>query len=199
MTATSTARNRTAIGIRCHSGWAAVIVAHGNRLKIEILERRRIELCDPKIEGSKQPFHFAEPMAFADAQGFIARCRSSTDGLARKAFAGLAPDGVAGCAVLCASARKLPPLKGILASHALIHAAEGEFYRDAVCRAAERAGIPVVRIREKDVLVQASDCTRLQEAMLAERLASLGKRVGPPWTTDQKLATLAAWCVLAVN
>ena len=176
-----------------------MIVAHGNRLEIEILERRRIELCDPKIAGSKQPFHFSEPMAFSDAQAFIARCRSSTDALARKAFAGLAPNDAAGCAVLYASTRKLPPLKDILASHALIHAAEGEFYRDAVCRAAERAKMPVVRIRERDVLRQASDQTRLEEAELARRLAGLGKVLGPPWTVDQKLAALAAWCVLTVR
>jgi hypothetical protein len=194
---------RAALGLRAHSGWAAAILVCGSASDIAIVERRHVELCDPAVEGSKQPFHHAEPMAFARADAFIARCRKSTDVLAAAALAGLMEIVVAqklklaGCGVLSASGRPLPALKEILASHALIHAAEGEFYRDALARACSRENIAVVRIREREALRQACDQLHQPEAKLKERLASLGRSLGPPWTQDQKLAALAAWSLLA--
>ena len=196
-------KQRAALGLRAHSGWAAAILVCGSASDIAIVERRRVELCDPAIEGSKQPFHHAEPMAFPRAEAFIARCRKSTDALAVAAIAGLLEIvaaqklKLAGCGVLSASGRALPSLKQILASHALIHAAEGEFYRDALARACARERIAVVRIRERDALRQASDQLHRPEAKMQERLVSLGKSLGPPWTQDQKLAALAAWSLLA--
>lgn len=194
---------RAALGLRAHSGWAAAILVCGTASDIAIVERRPVELCDPGIEGSKQPFHHAEPLAFPRADAFIARCRKSTDALAAAALAGLLEIvaaqklKLAGCGVLSASGRPLPPLKEILASHALIHAAEGEFYRDALARACARERIAVVRIREREALRQACDQLHRPEAKMKERLASLGKSLGPPWTQDQKLAALAAWSLLA--
>jgi hypothetical protein len=195
--------SRAALGLRTHSGWAAAILACGSADNVDVIERRRIELCDPAIEGSKQPFHHAEPMAFARAEAFLERCRKSTEALAASAIAALIDCAVerklklVGCGVLSASGRALPSLKEILASHALIHAAEGEFYRDALAQAAAHAKLPVTRIREREALRQAGDQLRRPEAKLKEKLASLGKSLGPPWTEDQKLATLAAWILLA--
>jgi hypothetical protein len=195
--------SRAALGLRTHSGWTAAILACGSADKVDVIERRRIELCDPAIEGSKQPFHHAEPMTFARADAFLGRCRKSTDALAASAITALIDCAgerklrLVGCGVLSASGRALPSLKEVLASHALIHAAEGEFYRDALAQAATHAKLPVTRIREREALRQAADQLRRPEAKLKEKLASLGKSLGPPWTEDQKLATLAAWILLA--
>jgi hypothetical protein len=202
MTATSKARN-AALGIRCHSGWAAAILLCGNRHAVTVLDRRRLQLCDSEAEGAKQPYHHAEPMAFAEAESFIRRCREKTEALARAAiaeimdFAGAQKLALTACSVLSASGRKLPPLKEILASHALIHAAEGEFYRAAVATACEQSGIAVLRVREADALRQASDQLGLSEGQVTERLMLIGKALGPPWTADQKLAALGAWLALA--
>ncbi len=201
MTATSAGR-KAALGMRCHSGWAAVILVAGTRERVEILDRRGVQLCDPAIEDSKQPFHAAEALPFARAEAFIRRCRDATEALANRALEDLLviaeANGrkLAGCGILSASGRKLPPLRDILASHALIHAAEGEFYRDAMATACERAKLPVVRIREREAFRQASDQIGLPESHLKQRLAALGKALGPPWTADQKLATLGGWIAL---
>ena len=201
MTVTSKGR-KAALGVRCHSGWATVILVAGSREDIEIADRRRIELCDPDIHGSKQPFHEAEPMPFTRAEGFIARCRASTEALARGAIhdvVALAASRklkLTACGVLSASGRALPPLRDILASHMLIHAAEGEFYRDAVARACERMRIPILRIRERDALRQACDAIVLSEVRIRNRLFEFRKTLGAPWTEDEKLATLAAWITL---
>src|SRR5258708_3996478 len=53
-------RNQAAaLGFRAHSGWAVGVVVTGSRSNLEVLERRRIEIADAAIPGSKQPYHAA--------------------------------------------------------------------------------------------------------------------------------------------
>jgi len=190
------------LGVRAHSGWAATILLGGSREAPEILDRRRVELCDPKIAGSKQPFHEAEPMDFAKAQSFIARCTASSAALADKAVSELREraktrgHALAGCCLITASGRALPELKKILASHSLIHAAEGEFYRDAVAGACARARIKSDRVKEREIMEWAASRIGIADTKLKSRIDAMGKELGPPWTADQKLATLAAWLTL---
>ena len=201
MTATSKLPERAALGVRVHSGWAAAILLSGPAEAPQILDRRRISLCDPAIEGSKQPFHHAEPMAFAAAERFISHCAKSTQGRARSAIRALAKTAAAhrceltGCGILAASGRALPGLKSILASHSLIHAAEGEFYRDAIARACARAQIAISRVKARDV--ESWTGARVGERALKSATVAFGRALGPPWTADEKLATMIAWLVLA--
>jgi hypothetical protein len=192
----SSPRSQTvAVGVRAHSGWAAYVLLAGDPREPDIVARGRMILCDPKIHGSKQPFHEAEPMPFAAAKAFIARCTASTAKLAAAALDGLdrAP---ASCCVLTASGRPLPDLKGILASHATIHSAEGEFYRDAIAVACDRRSIPVRRLRERDVEAELLNLP-VEAAAAKARLTQFGRQVGAPWTQDEKLSALGAWLMLA--
>ena len=187
---------RAAMGVSTHSGWAAFAVLAGNPREPDIIERGRMVLCDARVPGSKQPFHHAEPMSFSDAEKFIAACKDSTAKLAREAVSALVHAHVRSCCVLAASGRPLPGLKDILASHSYIHAAEGEFYRDAVATACEAAGITVRRIRGR-AMDEEMDMLALPRAVARERLAAFGKAVGSPWTQDEKLSALGAWLMLA--
>jgi hypothetical protein len=157
-------------------------------------------LCDPTIDGSKQPFHHAEPMPFATAEQFIERCRASSQALADRAMDSIVSSHgrLRGCCVLTASGRPLPLLREILASHALIHAAEGEFYRDVVSGAAGRKHIPTERVREKE-LPELSEQLPVNERMRREALERFGKKVGSPWRQDEKLAAMAAWFALSMR
>lgn len=201
MTGHSTARESgAALGVRCHSGWAAFVVLKGPIEKPEISERGRIQLCDQTVEGSKQPFHTAEPMAFAAAEAFIGKCRRSTDAFADVALKEIvARHGrLRGCCLLTASGRPLPALRAVLASHSLIHAAEGEFYRDAMAGAASRLDIAVHRVRDRD-LEEAAEAILVPTRSRNERVQAFGKLVGPPWGQDEKRSVVAAWLVLAAR
>ena len=189
---------RAALGVRAHSGWAAYVVLGGKIDTPQILMRGRMELCDVSINGSKQPFHEAEPMPFDEGSRFIARCSKATAALADKALAQILREvsPLAACFVLTASGRALPELRAILASHALIHAAEGEFYRDAVVAACARSKIPTERVRERDIDA-AADRLPGNQAARRQRLDAFGKQVGTPWRQDEKLSALAAWLALA--
>jgi hypothetical protein len=191
---------RIALGVRSHSGWAAYVLLGGRASLPTLLARGRMELCDPSISGAKQPFHTAEPMAFPDGERFIGECARATAAFAERALMGFVRQhgAISACCVLTASGRPLPDLKSILASHALIHAAEGEFYRDAIVHAAEKSGISVERLRERD-MVAASERLPGTETERKVRLEEFGRQVGPPWRQDEKLSALAGWMALAAR
>lgn len=178
---------RTALGLRAHSGWAAVVAVAGTADSPCVLDRQRIVIADPEMAGSKQPYHAAAELPPAKAAEFVRRAVESSRALALAALkatvASLASQGhaVVGCAILAGSGRSLPGLAGILAAHPLIHTAEGEMFREVLVWAAEQCHIPVTRIREKEI-----------DATVLESMAPLGKAIGPPWTQDQKYAAAAA-------
>jgi hypothetical protein len=192
---------RAALGFRVHSGWAALVTVAGS--PPVVIDRRRVEIADPAIAGSVQPFHAAEELAPAQAERLIQRCRESTQGLARGALRAAvdrlrqAGHEVVGCGVLLGSGRPLPSLPQILASHALIHTAEGEFFRDAVVDAGCHCGLAITGVKERDLLVRASADLHASVEELQRRLAELGRAIGPPWQQDQKQAALVAWLALS--
>ena len=191
---------RISLGVRSHSGWAAYVLLGGRPSAPSLLARGRLELCDPSLAGSKQPFHTAEPLPYPSAERFIRQCEQATAKLAEKSLKEIARTNgaISACCVLTASGRPLPDLKGILASHALIHAAEGEFYRDAIARAAEKLGLGVERLRERDI-VAAGNRLPGTESERKARLEEFGRQVGPPWRQDEKLSALAAWMALTAR
>ena len=104
---------------------------------------------------------------------------------------------IVGSAVLLASGRPLPSLAKILASHPLIHTAEGEFFHHAVSKACEVLKISVTAIRERELEERAKTAFGNAASRVQRRISSLGSSLGPPWTKDHKTAALAAAMILA--
>jgi hypothetical protein len=194
---------KAAIGFRVHSGWSAqVVMAAGPRWPV-VIDRRRIELADAAIPGSMQPYHAAEPMKLKDAEAHIQRSIDQARLLAQRALHAAIDEvrksghEVAGCGILLASGRPAPTLASILASHALIHTAEGELFRDALKYASERCKLPVTEVKERDLFERAAAALRIPCGELQRRVAEMGRAIGPPWRQDQKLAALVGWLALA--
>jgi len=190
---------RAAVGLRAHSGWAAVVVVAGTLEEPVVLDRRRLVLADEgALPGSKQPYHAAEPKTLEKAAAFLARCEESSRSLARAALGRiverLRDDGRSPtrCGLLLSAARALPALPATLASHALIHVADGEHFRNALAEAAGACGLEVRRVRERDVAASLGE----SPARVDDYLARQPRVLGPPWAQDQKLAALAAWYAL---
>jgi hypothetical protein len=168
-----------------------MVVAAGSIDAVRVLERRRVVIADPELRGSKQPYHAAAELPFAEGEALVRTAIESSRGLAAEAITAtvkaLRGQGheVAGCGVVLGSGKALPGLDKILASHALIHTAEGEMFREALVWAAKECGLAVAGVREKEL-----------DAAWLERIGSLGRLIGPPWTQDEKYATVAALRVL---
>lgn len=174
----------------------------GNAAAAEILKRSRIDIVDQTLAGAVQPYHFAQGQPLAAAERHLTNCAASSERLAFERLHKAADEirhgraAIAGCAILMASGRPLPELSKILGSHPLIHTAEGEFFRQAFWRATERLKIQVTGFRERDLKQQARKVLGGAAAELDRTIATLGKVIGPPWTADQKMATLAALLLL---
>jgi hypothetical protein len=194
---------RAAIGIRPHSGWAAAIVVAGMPGALEVVDRRKIAITSPAVRGSSQPYHFAKDLDLPDAELYLARCAASAEELALEGLREMISEAtqsenkVESCALLLAAGRPLPELEKILAVHALIHTAEGEFFRQSFRDAARRLKLPVVGVRERDLEASAGARFGVRAEGLRREIAGLGKTLGPPWTADQKNACLAALLALA--
>jgi hypothetical protein len=199
----ATSRVSIGLGFRVHSGWAAVVTVKDPAGSPTIVDRRRIELADPAIKGSVQPFHAVAALDLAAAQAFITRCTASTESLALQSMRRLIndvwrPDDLAiGSCILVGSGRPLGTLESILRSHALIHTAEGEFFRDGIRRANVACGLAVTDIREREIMSRAVAELGLRLEIIQKRTLELGRTIGPPWRQDEKLAALAGWLVLA--
>lgn len=194
---------RAAIGFRMHSGWGALVVV-SNDGALEIVDRRHIVVAETSLSGSKQPYHYAETLGLKEAEKYLANCSAASGQLAADAIRELLQDldkreyRAESCVILMASGRALPRLAEILASHALIHAAEGEFFRTIVRNACEDAGIAVTPLRERELEERAKKAFGNRANQVKQRISSLGKRLGPPWTQDEKIAALAATLILAL-
>jgi hypothetical protein len=104
---------------------------------------------------------------------------------------------LAGAAILLSSARPLPDLEEILVSHALIHTAEGEFFRQAFRHAFESLEVPVIGIRERELDERTQQAFGKSATQVRENMDGMGRVLGPPWTQDEKMAALAAAIMLA--
>jgi hypothetical protein len=192
-----------ALGIRVHSGWGALVALSGKRGAEQVEDRRYIEIIDPQVPGAAQPYHFAEKLEIRTAEKHIAKCAAMANRLAaeglRELSNALRDRGchLNGAAILLSSGRPLPDLPGILASHAMIHAAEGDFFRQAFREACQSLNISVIGIREKELDHRATLAFGKRVSAMRQRVSEFGRSLGPPWTTDEKTAALAAAIVLA--
>jgi hypothetical protein len=196
---------RAALGVRMHSGWGVVVAVSGDANRIEVIDRRRITTTDPKAPGANQPYHHAASLTLLESEKYLAECADISERLACEAVGELMRelDGrqyqVVGSAVLLASGRPLPSLPKILASHPLIHTAEGEFFRNAIRKACEDLKIPVTAMAERELDERTLSAFGNEASRLRSTISRLGSSIGPPWTKDHKTAALAALMILALE
>jgi hypothetical protein len=193
-----------AIGFAAHSGWAAMVVlaASGGGAALSVLTRARIELVDARDRDAKQPYHAVEFLCVEEATGRLLGYLEVATALADAAIgtqcAALKERGYGlnAVGILDSAGRKAASLTSILASHALIHGAEGDHFRNALCAAAEMRGLRVCRVQTRTLEDHAVHQLHLSRERILDTVNGLGRQVGPPWGADQKKAALLAWTLL---
>jgi hypothetical protein len=191
-----------AVGFRSHSGWTALVVLSLDGCVPRVLLRQRPHLVKTFTFEFRQPYHTAEKKTVAEARSFLSHMQREANKLARQTIENVRSTLAAQdceltyCGLLLASGRPLPALERILASHALIHTADGELFREALLSASRNCGLEVFTLKESELMEKASFALQLTPDKVALRLASLGSSVGSPWTQDEKMSTLVAWLSL---
>jgi len=146
------------LGFRAHSGWTALVAISLENGSPLVLLRGRPHLVNTFTYEFRQPYHTAEKRSPAEGRDFISRMRTEARSLAYRAIqsarASLQKDGyeLKCCSLLLASGKPLPGLPQVLASHALIHAADGELFREAILHANKRCGLVTFTAKESELL-----------------------------------------------
>jgi hypothetical protein len=194
---------QAAVGFRVHSGWSALVVVSLENGAPTVLRRERVHLVETFSYKFRQPYHTAEKFPLEKARAFIAGALSEAKRLATRALRSIQTDlGKQGyqferCALLLASGKTLPSLDRILLSHALIHTADGELFREALRHSSAHCGMEITCIKDRELLDSGAQTLRTGREKLLRRLTELGSDFGSPWTQDEKYAALAAWLILA--
>jgi hypothetical protein len=190
--------SRAAIGLTVKSGWAAVVLLTGSPTSPRVVDSSRIDLSDPAIPESRQPYHAGFGTA-RDGGPELSRLLRSVRQFGRQSVTGLirqyriAGHQLAGAGVVVGS--MIDPAQ-IVNDHIRIHALEGQLFRTVVEDAAVRNRLPCSIWRERDLYAVAAAVVKQPERRLRDALAALRRGVAGSWRAEQKTAALAAWLVL---
>ncbi|HMI52991.1 MAG TPA: hypothetical protein VK525_15875 [Candidatus Saccharimonadales bacterium] len=194
---------KAAVGFRVHSGWTALVVLSVENGVPAILARQRLQLVNTFSYRYRQPYHTAEKMRGQQAAEFVSQIRRQAEALAGRSLRAVKIDlrkrgyQLECGGLLLASGRALPELEKILKSHALIHTADGELFRDALRTACARGGVKLRTVRERELLTECAGSFSASAPELLRQVTQMGRSLGAPWAQDEKFATLASWLALS--
>jgi len=197
----SDGRTPAAIGFTVKSGWASVVLLTGPAASPRVVSSCRVELSDPAIPESRQPYHAgfgtarsAGPELSQLVAGVKRFGRKSVSDLIRQYQAG--EHNLYGAGMVVGS---LIDPKTIANDHIRIHALEGQLFRGVVQDAAVRSHVLCAIWRERDLYGSAAAVLKRPEQVLRDELKAIGAGVAGAWRAEQKMAALAAWLVLATG
>lgn len=176
--------SKTALGWRSHSGWAALVVVREPASRPQVLAKRRVELIGESLP--RQPYHAIVEggLAMPAATSLIERVATASVAAVVAATEWVLEEFAVEAVAVVGRRRSIPhDLERVLASHALLHAAEGYLYECSLIDGATRVGLPVSLVEPERIEVGTA-------------LDAAGKALGPPWQKDHKLAAAAALAVL---
>ena len=195
------AMKRVGVGFREHTGWAAMVALGGGVSAPVVVARSRYELCDDELP--RAVYHAARPLDPENAEklvrSVVESARTTAEWQLRRTVAELDAAGYRVVGTAVGAPRSVPDDLGeILGSHALVHTAEGQLFREAIAEASESLGLRVVRFAQQELFEEAAGHIGTSDASLKAQLTGLGRALGPPWQRDQKEAAAAAWLALAL-
>jgi hypothetical protein len=189
----------TAVGFTVKSGWASAVLLSGPLTSPRVLDSRRLDLSDPALPESRQPYHAGFGTARKGGPALSALVasverfgRQSVIGVIRE-YRGRESD-LRGAGIVVGSLVDPDRLGN---AHIRIHALEGRLFRQIVEDAAVRSGLTSSIWRERDLYASAAGTLKRPERDLRLKLADLDRPGPGSWRAEQKTAALAAWLVLA--
>jgi hypothetical protein len=187
-----------ALGFKPHTGWAIAVTIGGDAANPVVFDRRRVALCPDDLP--RQVYHHAQGLSPARAVRAVVDVEDAVDitsNLVLEELAGqAATHGDLVAVGIVGEPRDVPDLKHVLASHALLHLAEGELYRSALDEAAQERGLRVSLMQPKGTLELAANALGVPAAAFGATLTGLRRALGPPWQADHREAAAAGLVAL---
>jgi hypothetical protein len=187
---------QAAIGFRVKSGWATAVLVAGS--SPQVLDRRAIELSDPAVPESRQPYHAGMGKHEIDETKINQR-REVVVHAANQSITELLADyrkaGHRVTAVALVVGSEADPGR-ISNPHIRAHALEGRLFRTVLEDALKAHGLTCSAIVERHLYSRAAKMLRRSEGELKRVVGQLGRHLDGPWRADEKAACLAAWLAL---
>jgi hypothetical protein len=186
-----------ALGFRVKSGWAAVVLLTGATRSPQLADVCRIELCDPRLPETRQPYHAAFGELETDSTKLNRRervVRSISRQSLVRLLKGYRQKGfrIARAALVVGS--QIDPVS-IANLHIRAHALEGRLFRSAVEQTLQDNEIRTEVLLERDAYPSVAARLKQSSDDLKRVIHDLGcsePAKGGPWRAEQKLAGLAA-------
>jgi hypothetical protein len=187
-----------ALGFRVKSGWAAAVLLTGPARSPQLCDVRRIDLSDPRLPETRQPYHAAMGKLETDPTKINRRVRLVRS-IAQQSLATLLADyrqkGYAiGRAAIVVGSQVDPD--SIANAHIRAHAFEGQLFRSVLGEASQACGIRTEILVERNAYAQAAVKLKESNDKVRRVIQNLGRAAQGPWRAEQKLAALAAWVAL---
>jgi hypothetical protein len=172
------------LGVHSRTGSAEAVAVSVTGSRPSFLGRWTLDL----LEGDeRQIFHVVAGLPLTEAEPRVAAVIEHATAIATDRIAEVTQriGRLAAVGVIVGDFPVPDSLAAILASHTLMHAAEGGLFRDALLDAATAAGVRAVGVSR-------TVATERLGGDLAGPVAGVGAVAGRPWRKDHKLATVAA-------
>jgi hypothetical protein len=190
---------RASIGFRVKTGRAIAVVLGGPADSPVVLLRRELSLWDPAVPSSGQPFHAGLGLSREEARQVVDPACAAVHRASSKAVQGLASElrdrgaELLGAGLVVSSLRDPEELSN---EHMRAHASEGRLFHEALDKASVSCDLATVTWLEADLVDLLSKKLERPGGKVREQLNAVGKALGPPWRSDEKAATAAAWLIL---
>jgi hypothetical protein len=199
MTRTTKSTERAAVGLRVRTGRAVLLALSGPADAPRLVTRAEVDLTDPKVADSKQPFHLGLEITGVRGERAVERaCQAAR----RAGAASLSSEfertearGVRLAAATVVSDSATDPAS-IGNLHMRAHASEGQLFRDICCDAADAYGLVTERALAKNLRDALAQALETDSKRIDSVLAAIGTDAGRPWRADEKLAAMGAWLAL---
>jgi len=167
-----------------------------------VVDRRVIDLSDPHVPTSRQPYHAVRDARPGQAASLERSLRRLVERVTRRSLGRLLEEyrrqGRRVRRVALVVGSLIDPAR-IGNDHIRAHALEGQLFRTALEGAARAVRLPCTTLVERSLYATAASRLKRSPGALKRAVTDLGGVYGAPWRADDKAATLAAWLALRVS
>jgi hypothetical protein len=185
------------LGFRVKSGWAAVVVLTDTADSLQLSDVSRIDLCDPRLPETRQPYHAAMGKLETDSTKVNQRervVRRVSHQALTTLLKGYRQNGFRIMRAAIVVGSQIDPAN-IANPHIRAHALEGRLFRSVVTEILQDHEIRTEVLLERDAYPSVAARLKQSSDDVKRVIQDLGRSVpakGPPWRAEQKLAALAA-------
>ena len=187
-----------ALGFRVKSGWATAVLLTGPTRSPQLGEVRRIDLSDPRLPETRQPYHAAMGRLETDATKTNQRVsvvRTIAQQSIATLLAGYRQKGYRIRRAALVVGSQIDP-DSIANDHIRAHAFEGRLFRSVLEEALHTCDVRTEILIERNAYAQGAAKLKESNDNIRGVIQDFGRGAQGPWRAEQKLAALAAWLAL---